>query len=449
MSSLIQRAVQTGAIQKIYKELTTEQKLMLPYIWPLFAREEQVPKHNNWDIWIFLGGRGSGKTRAGAEWVRQKVKEGVKRIAFIGRTAADVRDIMIEGESGILSVCPPWDIDNKGHKMRKPYYEPSKRKLSWRNRAVAHMYTSKEPDMLRGPQHEIIWADELASWIKMKETFDNAILGLRLGSRPQMMVTTTPRPLKLIRDLVGDKFNYVTKSSSYRNKENLAKSWFEKLIKRYEGTRLGRQELLAEILEDNPEALFQRDNLDRSRVSVAPRDIVSVCTAIDPAATSNQESADTGIVTVGKAYKGDIGHYYILADNTCHKKPDGWAREAIMAYDKWQANALVAEVNHGGEMVEAVIRGVRWEEGQDQTRGENVVFRAVRASRGKYIRAEPVSALAEQNRLHIVGSFPELEDQMCQWSPNLVNEPSPDRLDAMVWAVTYLMEEGEPSIRVL
>lgn len=328
---------------------------------------------------------------------------------MIGATADDARDIMIEGESGILAICPPDE---------RPLYVASKRRLEWPNGAVSLIFTADEPERLRGKQAMKIWADELAAW-RYPDAWSQAMMGLRLGNNPQAVVTTTPRPTKAIKDLMSDPRNVVTTGTTYENKSNLAQGYFDYVIKKYEGTRLGRQELNAELLSDNPGALWKRDMIDASRVIKAP-DLERVVVGVDPSATSGGDEA--GIITAGK--KGD--DYYTLSDDSVQGSPKTWATAAVTAYHKYQANCIVAEKNNGGEMVESVIKQV----------DPNVPVKLVWASRGKATRAEPVSALAEQGHDHHVGSFTELEDELCTWA---TGDNSPNRLDAKVWAITELM----------
>lgn len=416
--SLIQQAVQTPEDQAFL--LSTMEKADLSendflYNWELFARPNQLPPNEDWLYWLLLAGRGFGKTRAGAEWVRNQVEEhGKKRIALVGATAADVRDIMIEGESGILAISPPWNY---------PIYIPSKTKLIWPNGAIAKTYSAEKPDRLRGPQHDCAWADELASWQRMQDAWDMLMFGLRLGEKPTCVITATPRPLKLIKALIKDKDTVVTSGDTFENQANLAPAFFSRIIQKYKGTRLGRQEIFAEILEDNPDALFNRDDIDQNRVDSVPElNLINV--GVDPAVTSNENSDDTGIIVAGKDSKN---HFYIMYDYTCHMSPEKWARKCVNAYNDHQANRIVPEVNNGGDMVKALMRAV----------DPSVRVKSVRATRGKALRAEPISALYEQGRVHHVGIFPKLEDEMCSWSPDL-NEDSPDRLDALVWALTDL-----------
>ncbi len=328
---------------------------------------------------------------------------------MIGATADDARDIMIEGESGILAICPP---------NERPLYVASKRRLEWPNGAVSLIFTADEPERLRGKQAMKIWADEIASW-RYPEAWAQSMMGLRLGDNPQAIVTTTPRPTKLILDLTQDTRNIITVGTTYENRDNLAKGFFDYVIKKYEGTRLGRQELNAEILTDNPSALWKRSDLDRARVLQSP-DLERVVVGVDPSATSGGDEA--GIITAGR-YGDD---FYTLSDDSIQGSPQTWAQAAVTAYHKFGANCIVAEDNNGGEMVEAVIKQV----------DPSVIVKRVHASRGKATRAEPVAAISEQGRDHHVGSFPALEDELCLWS---VGDSSPNRLDAKVWAITELL----------
>jgi phage terminase large subunit-like protein len=372
-----------------------------------------------------LAGRGFGKTRTGAELVRARVAGWTaRRLALVAPTAADARNVMVEGESGILAISPPWD---------RPRYEPSKRRLTWPNGAIATLYSADEPERLRGPQHDATWCDELGSW-RYPEAWDMLMLGMRLGADPRIVVTTTPRPTKLIRALIADPTAVVTRGSTYENRTNLAPAFLQQIIRKYEGTRLGRQELEAEILDDVPGALWTRGVIEASRACAAPT-LLRVVVAIDPAATSSEDADETGIIVVGKDGQGQG---WVLADASGRYPPAEWAKTAIAAYRAHRADRVVAEVNNGGEMVEATLRVI----------DPNVSFAAVRASRGKLARAEPVAALYEQGRVHHLGTFPQLEDQMCGFVPadhgDFGQRPtgcSPDRVDALVWALTDLMIE--------
>jgi len=430
-------------------ELTEDDAAALEYDWQFWARPKQLPPltgspGGDWTTWLVLAGRGFGKTRCGAEWVRAQVcgisplaRGQARRVALVAETAADARDVMVEGDSGILAVHPP---------EFRPLYQPSKRRLVWPNGARATLYNAIEPDQLRGPQHDLAWADELAKWRHGSATWDQLQFGLRLGVRPRQCVTTTPRPIAIVKALMQDPDTIVTRGSSRENAANLAPAFIRRIIKRYEGTRLGRQELDAEILEDLPGALWTRDRIEALRVAAAP-ELVRIVVAIDPAASSGAPGSggrggETGIVVAGV---GADGHGYVLDDLTQKASPDAWGRAAVEAYHRWQADRIVAEVNHGGDMIAHVIRTV------DAT----VPYKALRASRGKIARAEPVAALDEQGRVHHVGTFPELEDQMCALTTDYDRASagySPDRVDARVWALTELMLTAtlsEPRLRTL
>ena len=664
--SIIQQAVQTPHDEALLMSMMEEENISadeLLYSWELFARPSQLTPKKDWLYWLICSGRGFGKTRAAAEWIRNQVENYNKRhIALVGATAADVRDTMVMGVSGILSVCPPWN---------RPEYIPSKRVLIWPNGATATTYSAEKPDRLRGPAHDCFiagtkirtmqgkvsieylkigdkvltrkgerkitdyrsrkhlvgrvtfsngieltgtkdhpimtnygwkamsglkkgdcalcfgmkdqmdifqgrktvktsididgygsnttekyqkgiistikmgikritkyltlklcrqknivyytmqwlkkyiwnasivekllleskmipglqyaevanvkeqkiienqlknvfiaeknfyqkeersvvsvastwvpvgkktvynmtveqqheyyandilvsncaWTDELATWQRMQDTWDMLMFGLRIGDKPQCVVSTTPRPVKLIKELIKDKNTAITGGDTFENRANLSQVFFDRIIQKYKGTRLGRQEIYAEILDDNPEALFDRDIIDKYRVKSAPQ-LVAVSVGVDPAVTSNENSDDTGIIVAGKSKDN---HFYILADLTCHKSPDKWARVAVNAYNDYFANKIVAETNNGGDMVKILMKAV------DPT----VRVKTVTATRGKALRAEPISSLYEQGRVHHVGIFPKLEDQQTQWDPSL-GEVSPDRLDAAVWALTDL-----------
>lgn len=385
--------------------------------WPFWARDEQVFPKGDYRKWLYLAGRGAGKTRAGAEWCRAQVEAGhCSRLALVAPTAADARDVLVEGESGILSIAPPWN---------RPTYESSKRRLTWASGAIATLYSADEPDRLRGPQHDGAWADEVAAW-RYPDAWDQLMFGLRLGADPKVVVTTTPRPIRLIRELLADPTCVVTRGSTYDNRANLAPAFLDQIVQRYEGTRIGRQELYAEVLEDVDGALWKREQIDETRVASAP-ELRRVVVAIDPAVTSSEGSDETGIVVAGKSADG---HAYVLADLSCKESPDGWARRAVRAFREYRADRVIAEVNNGGDLVERIVRTV------DQT----VAYRGVRASRGKRVRAEPVAALYEQGKVHHVGSMPQLEDQLATWTAD--TPESPDRLDALVWAVSELLLDG-------
>lgn len=417
--SLIQQRIQHHGYEKVYEYISRCPEVLTD--WQEIARPEQLPPDGDWQYWMIKAGRGFGKTRSGAEWVKAKVNNGYKRIALVGATAADVRDIMVEGEAGILSL---YDDD-------PPEYIPSKRQLQWSNGAKAYTYSAEEPKRLRGPSHDAAWADELAAWKYATASWDQLMFGLRLGVNPQCCVTTTPRPIKVIKDLIKDSGSVVTVGSTYDNKANLAPQFYSKIIQKYEGTRLGRQEIHAEILDDNPDSVFSRNDIDTYRLDSVPEEIqlVMVHVGVDPAVTSGDDADDTGIVVAGRDSRNPP-HFYVLGDHTCHKSPMGWAAAAVYSYHNYEANKIVGETNNGGELVRTVIHTV----------DPSVRFEAVHASRGKVTRAEPVGALYEQGRVHHIGTLPKLEDEMCNWSPDMGE--SPDRMDALVWAITSLTITG-------
>ena len=392
---------------------TMEAAETLLYDWTTWGRPNQQPPTGDWRTWLVLAGRGFGKTRTGAEWVRAQVAAGYGRIALVAPTAADARDVMVEGESGMLAIAAP---------SARPHYEPSKRRITWPNGAIAVTYSADEPDRLRGPQHDAAWCDEAAAW-RYPDAWDMLQMGMRLGNNPRTVVTTTPKPVRLIRDLIKAHDTVITRGSTFDNAPNLPKPFLDSIKRQYAGTRLGRQELYAELLEDTPGALWTRAMIDDARVSTVPT-MQRVVVAIDPAVTAHETSDETGMVVVGL---GTDGHGYVLADRSLRASPDGWARAAVAAYTSWQADRIVAEANNGGDLVETVLRMV----------DPNVPYRAVRASRGKVSRAEPVAALYEQGRVHHVGVFERLEDQMSTYTPE--TSQSPDRLDALVWALTDLI----------
>ena len=400
--------------------------------WRFWARPDQLAPSGDWRVWLILAGRGFGKTRCGAEWVLEQVRRGRQRIALVGETKADVRDVMVEGESGILAVSG----------KDRPLYEPSKRRLTWDNGAVATCYSGDEPDQLRGPQHDGAWLDELAKYRYAEDTWSNLDLGLRLGESPQAVVTTTPRPIKIVRELIDDRLVRTTRGSTYANLPNLAESFAQRIIDKYEGTRLGRQELHAEILDDVPGALWQRAHIDDARRTFPPQ-CERVVVAIDPAVPSGADAAATGLVGCGaRGGRGALGaRAYVIEDLSGHSTPQEWATEALKAYYRHDADRVVAEINQGGDMVEHTIR----------TLDRNASYKGVRAARGKMTRAEPIAALYEQGRVHHCGMFAALEDQLCTYTPD--TKDSPDRLDAMVWALTDLMlganEGGMTRIRGL
>jgi phage terminase large subunit-like protein len=350
--------------------------------------------------------------------VLKRVRQGCKHIALIGQTAADIRDTMVElGPSSIMKVARPEE---------RPVYEPSKRRLTFPNGAIATTFTGEEPDQLRGPAHDTVWIDELAKFKYPNETWDNMEMGLRLGNNPQVFCTTTPRPIPIIKRLVKDPTTIDIRFSTAQNAENLSPTFLKRVMERYAGTRLGRQELEGEILDDNPNALFQRAIIENLRVRECPQ-LIRVVVGMDPSVTGNETSDETGIIAGGIAANG---HGYILQDASLQASPAEWARAGVRAFYANKADRIVGEVNNGGDLVEVNIRTV----------DRNIPFTAVHASRGKAIRAEPVAGLYEQGRIHHVGTFPQLEDQMCDWMPGAAK--SPDRMDGLVWCIWELFGLG-------
>ncbi len=394
----------------------------LEYAWPVWARPDQLPPLTTWRTWLLLGGRGSGKTRSAAEWVRGEVEAGKRRhLGIIGPTADTLRRDVVQGPSGLLAISPSWN---------RPTHEPSQRRIVWPSGAVAHLLSSEEPDRIRGTNLDGFWGDELTSWAAAQAVWDNLQFALRLsgpkGDAPAGVLSTTPKRHALLKAVLKDPTTVVTRSRTFDNAANLDPHALEALRVRYAGTTLGRQELDAELLEDVDGALWNRDMLEMGRAPVdLERTYKRIVVAIDPSGGSNKSNAETGIIVAGI---GRDGHGYVLRDVSGRHTPERWSYHAVSAYQDHKADRIVAERNFGGEMVEATIRGV----------SPNVPVRMVQASRGKAVRAEPVVALFEQNRVHLAGNFPQLEDQLCGWDP-MGRGASPDRLDAMVWALTDLM----------
>lgn len=397
--------------------------------WTLNARPDQWPPNaardgEPWSVWLVMGGRGAGKTRTGAEWVRGLAlgepdfsARPVGRIALVGETAADVRDVMIEGVSGILSVHAADE---------RPTWEPSRRRLEWRNGAIAQAFSAEDPESLRGPQFECAWLDEFAKWRHAQETFDMLQFGLRLGERPRQLVTTTPRATPSLKRLMDDPHTALSRASTYANARHLAPSFIETIVSRYAGTRLGRQELEGEVIAEAEGALWSRDMIEACREDKAPA-LARVVVAIDPPASSSGRADRCGVVAAGVDADGIV---HVLEDSSLGAaRPAAWARAAIACHRRHEADMIVAEVNQGGEMVAAVIHEA----------DASIVVKQVRATRGKYLRAAPVAQLYEQGRVRHSGAFPALEDEMCAFGPEgLAGARSPDRLDALVWAITAL-----------
>ena len=401
--------------------------------WLYWARPGQQlpPEGVDFRNWLILGGRGAGKTRAGAEWVRalamgffEPVFRRCHRIAIVAANFDEARLVMIEGVSGLLAIHPDHE---------RPRFEPSKRTLTWKNGTVAQVFSAEEPEGLRGPQFDAAWCDELAKWKKADAAWMNLQMALRLGDVPQAIITTTPRPTKLIRTLMKDAGTVVTRSRTLDNAGHLAPSFLKDVLARYGHTNLGRQELDGELISDDPDALWKRETIETGRVKQAP-ELLRIVVAVDPPASSGEKANACGIVCVGL---GRDGRCYVLDDASVKRmRPLQWAKRVVELFETREADRIVAEVNQGGDMVRAVIAQV----------SPDVPITTVHASRGKRARAEPVAALYEQGRVSHVGVFRDLEDEMCA----VIGEgASPDRLDALVWAVTELLlkKRVEPKVR--
>ena len=416
-------------VGRILKELGPQKAAELQHDWGFWARPEQLEPDGNWNTWVALAGRGWGKTRAGAEWVRHRIRSGDKIVHCVAPTKGDVRRVMVEGDSGLLNVCWEGDKTYRGKHICYPVWSPTNNSLTWANGAKAVFFSAEDPERLRGPQAYSAWCDELCAWRNAQDTWDMMMFGLRLGKHPKVFVTTTPKTTKLIRTILGDEKTVVSKGSTYDNAANLADTFLDAVKKTYEGTRLGRQELYAEILDEASGALWNRTLLAKCEVEkdeVPPLNRIVV--AIDPAVTSNAESDMTGIIVAGVDVNGIA---YVLEDHTGQYTPQQWASKAVQLYRDHMADRIVAERNQGGDMVRHTLH----------TEDETLPVKLVHASRGKMARAEPVSALYEQGKVKHVRGLNELEDQMVQWEP-LGSIGSPDRLDAMVWAITDLSLNG-------
>jgi phage terminase large subunit-like protein len=437
--SLLQRAIAAAggpeAFEALWQAQSEGARKLRSYDWSFLARPSQLPPPGWWRTWMVRAGRGWGKTRVGGEFVRGEVEAGrAGRVALVARTAADARDVMVEGESGILAISPPWF---------RPKYEPSKRRLTWPNGAIATLYSAEQPDLLRGPQHDLAWCDELAAWSRLQETWDNLQFGLRLGIRPRVIITTTPRSLKFLKDIEAEPDTVVRTGSTYANRDNLAPSFFTRITRTYEGTRLGQQEIEALILDDNPNALWKAIWIESKRITVPEflehhaANIIRAVVAIDPATSEDPDNAETGIVCTAYGLCSCNGkveeHGYVLEDVSGHLAARAWALAAGQLYQARRADRVIAETNQGGNLVESNL--------QANAETRNLAYKGVHAKDGKKLRAEPIAAIYEQRRVHHVGVFRLLETQMTQWNPKEINKPSPDRLDAAVHGFTELMLE--------
>tara|TARA_R110000787_G_scaffold128700_1_gene240477 strand:+ start:2024 stop:3271 length:1248 start_codon:yes stop_codon:yes gene_type:complete len=400
--------------------------------WLDTARDKQLQPKTEHYIWLILAGRGWGKTRTGAQDIAlYALRNPNSQCAVVAPTAGDLRRVCFGGNSGLLSIVPREcylvSNDQKG-------YSSSTTEMRLYNGSKITGYAASEPDRLRGPQFHRAWCDEIAAW-RYPEAFDQLMFGLRLGDKPQCVITTTPKPSKLIKDLFAREDTFVTSGNTFENEANLADSALSMLKEKYDGTTLGRQELYAEIIEDLEGALWSSKLIEEKRLTEGTKiDLTQIIVAIDPAVTNNEDSDETGIVVVGKDINNE---YYVLEDATGKYSPDQWAKKAINCFYDWGADRIVAEVNNGGDLVERLLRGMDL----------NIPYRSVRATRGKLVRAEPIAALYEQRRVHHIGYFPELESQMCSYTGE--TKPSPDRLDALVWGLSELSKsKGEVNWRI-
>jgi len=421
-------------VAEVLQQLDPKKAEELRYNYRFWARPEQVPpEEGDWNVFLALAGRGWGKTWAGAQWCREQVKLGKRRIMAVAPTNSDLERVMVKGESGFLAICWAGDKTYKGAHMGYPEWSPTKRTLSWANGATVTFYSSEEPERLRGPQGDAAWIDELCAWNKDRETYDMLQFCLRLGKHPRIFITTTPKPTKLLRDILKSNKTKVVTGSTFDNSANLADTYLEAVKTQYEGTRLGRQELYAEVMDEASGALWNRAVLSTCETEISDpvefaTTLARVVVSVDPAVTANAESDMTGIIVAGIDLNGTC---YILEDHTDRYTPEGWATKAVELYERFSADRIVAERNQGGDMVRHTL----------QTVSDVVPIRLVHASRGKFARAEPVSALYERGKVKHNKGLDALEDQMVQWEP-MGSIGSPDRLDALVWAITDLSLKG-------
>ena len=389
----------------------------------------QLPPTGDWLIWLFLGGRGAGKTRAGAEWVRAQVKAGVRRIALVGPTFNDVREVMIDGPSGLARI---------GIESERPRYEVSRKRLVWPNGAEGFAFSAEDPDGLRGPQFEIGWGDEFAAWAEPQKTLDTLRMGLRLGDQPRLMLSTTPRPIPALKALMKADGVVATHQPTSQNAANLAPGFLAAMQAAYGGSALGRQEIEGVLIDDPAGALWRRTDIEAAIIAKPP-ELDRIIVAVDPPATGGARSDECGIVIAGAAGEGASRRAYVLADRSFGPAmPADWARVVAESFAAFEADGLVAEANQGGEMVRSVL----------QAASSGLPVRLVHASRGKHVRAEPVAALYSAGRVFHAGRFAALEDQMCAFGAPDGPRTSPDRVDALVWAVTDLLLETRAGPRL-
>lgn len=415
------QALDPTARQELFNELSPEELDQLAHVWEWIARPSQLAPPGAWSVWLLLAGRGFGKTRSGVEWVRQRVANGSRYISLISRTPADVRDVLIEGESGLLSCYP---------RHERPVYSPSKRCVDFANGAKALVFSSYEPDQLRGIQSDSVLADEICAWDNIEETWRNALLGLRLGQDTRAMITTTPRNIPLLKGLLKQADDtasgvVVTRGTTYENIRNLSPVFVREVLSLYEGTTIGRQELLAELLDAVEGAMWKRQWIDSNR-RARPEHLKRIVVSVDPSTSEHGKGNAAGLIAAGL---GEDGHVYVLADHSLQGSPDAWARATIGAYEALSADRVVAEGNQGAGLVTLTLR----------TLAPNLPVKIVQAKRGKQTRAEPIAALYEQGRVHHTSVFAALEDELCTWT---VGEDSPDRLDALCWAIHELALKG-------
>jgi len=425
-------------LEQFLTGLTDNAMMALPWLFEFWAMPHQIAPKGDWRTWVILGGRGAGKTRAGAEWVRSQV-EGprpldtgrAKRVALVGETIDQVREVMIFGDSGILT-CVPHD--------RRPKWEATRKRLVWPNGAVAQVFSASDPESLRGPQFDCAWVDELAKWKKGRATWDMLQFALRLGDLPQQVVTTTPQNVSVLKEILAAGSTVQTMAPTRANQANLAASFLAEVTEKYGGTRLGRQELDGELLTENAGALWTPATIAGAGVDAVPV-LDRVVVAVDPPVSGHKKSDQCGIIVVGMTTVGPPSNWraYVLADRSLGEaSPQKWAEAAVAAYHEFKSDRIVAEVNQGGELVESVVRSI----------DPLVSYTPVRASRGKVARAEPVAALYEQKRVKHVRGLGALEDQMVDLtSRGFEGRGSPDRVDALVWGLTNLMLDGAAKFR--